>query len=369
MLMPVAEQGPGSLSDRPAAALVGRSAEIAAVRRMAGRARLVSIVGPPGVGKTAVGMAAAAAMHPGFADGAWVVPLDSLSDAQLLPHTVAVALNVPDQLSRSQVDALVDGLRERRLLLVLDNCEHLASACADLAMKLLLTRPCPGVRIVATSREPLGVPGGLTVMISPLPLRHAVTMFGQRAAQVESGFRVTAANQAMVEAICGQVDRLPLGIGLAAQQLAAGSLEELWSRLRSDRWFLRDTAGAPPRQQTLRSAIGWSHQLCTPAERLLWARLSVFAGPFRLQDAQDVCADRHLASPDVADAVGSLATRSILATDLHADGQVQYSLPGTARAYGAEMLTGLGEETDGQRRYRAWLEARPGGTGTAGGIG
>jgi predicted ATPase len=207
------------------------------------------------------------------------------------------------------------------------------------------------------------------VTISPLPLRHAVTMFGERAARVSPGFRVTAANRATVEAICGHVDRLPLGIGLAARQLAAESLEELWSRLRADRWSLRDTDDVPPRQQTLRSAIGWSHQLCTPAERLLWARLSVFTGPFRLEDAQDVCvdqflADQFLAGQDVADGVGSLATRSILAMDVRADGQIQYSLPGTVRAYGADMLIELGEEAGGWRRYRAWLEARPAGGGT-----
>src|SRR5216683_2339350 len=229
------EPGPISLSARPPGALVGRAAESAAIQRMVGRARLVTITGPPGVGKTAVGIAAAAAMRTDFADGAWLVPLDSLRDADLLPHTIADALRVPDQLTRGRLEALVDELRDRRLLLVLDTCEHLIGACAGLAMRLLLP-PCPGVRILVTSREPLSVPGGLTMTIRPLPL----------------------------------------AIELAARQLASGSLEELRSRLREDYWFLRNSGDSPPRHETLRTAIGWSHQLCSPPERLLWARLSVF---------------------------------------------------------------------------------------------
>src|SRR5216683_126520 len=269
------EPGPISLSARPPGALVGRAAESAAIQRMVGRARLVTITGPPGVGKTAVGIAAAAAMRTDFADGAWLVPLDSLRDADLLPHTIADALRVPDQLTRGRLEALVDELRDRRLLLVLDTCEHLIGACAGLAMRLLLP-PCPGVRILVTSREPLSVPGGLTMTIRPLPPHHAVTMFGERAAEAAPGFRITPDNQETVEAICRRLDRLPLAIELAARQLASGSLEELRSRLREDYWFLRNSGDSPPRHETLRTAIGWSHQLCSPPERLLWARLSVF---------------------------------------------------------------------------------------------
>ncbi len=354
------EPGPISLSARLPDGLVGRAAELAAIQRMVGRGRLVTITGPPGVGKTAVGIAAA--MRTNFADGAWLVTLDSLRDEDLLPHTIADALKVPDQLTRNRLEALVDELRDRRLLLVLDTCEHLIGACASLAMTLLLT-PCRDVRILATSRESLRVPGGLTVTISPLPLRHAVAMFGRRAAEAAPGFRITPENRETVEAICRRLDRLPLAIDLAARQLAFGSVEQLRSRLQADYWFLRNSEDSPARHESLRTAIGWSHQLCTPAERLLWARLSVFTGSFQLQDAQDVCADRHLSEQAVATAVTMLGVRSILLMDRQTDRQARFRLPTIVRAYGAGMLRRLGGDDEWQRRYRAWLQAHRSGHG------
>jgi predicted ATPase len=356
--MRAAEQGQISLSARPPGALVGRAAESAAIQRMMGRAQLVTILGPPGVGKTAAAIAAAVAMRADFADGAWLVPLDLLQDPDLLPHAIADALNVPDRLSRSRLEALVAELRDRRLLLILDTCEHLVEACANLIMRLLM-QPCPGLRIVATSREPLRVPGGLTVTLTPLSMHHAVTMFGQRAAEAAPGFRITPENRETVEAICGRLDRMPLAIDLAARQVALGSVDELRDRLQSDYWFLQNSAGSPARHETLRTAIGWSHQLCTPAERLLWARLSVFPGSFRLQDAQDVCGDTHLSGHAVAASAAMLAAKSILLVD-QTDRKAQFRMPATVRAFGAVMLRRLGEEAEWQRRYQAWLEAHRG---------
>jgi predicted ATPase len=346
------EPGPISLAGLPPGGLVGRTAESAAIQRALGRAQLVTITGLPGVGKTAVAIAAAAAMRANFADGAWLVTLDSVRDGALLAHTVGDALNVPDRLSRTRLEALVDELCDRRLLIVLDTCEHLLGACADLAVRLLLP-PCPDVRILATSREPLGVPGGLALTIRPLPLRHAATMFGQRAAEAAPGFRITPENRATVEAICRRLDRLPLAIELAARQMASGSLEQLRSRLQEDYWFLRNSGDAPARHETLRTAIGWSHQLCTPAERLLWARLSVFTGWFRLRDAQEVCADRQLSEQDVDAAAEMLAARSILLMDLRKNKDARFKVPLTIRAFGAEMLRQLGDD-EWERRYRAW---------------
>lgn len=339
---------------------MGRAAESAAIQRMLGRARLVTITGLPGVGKTAAGIAAA--VRANFAEGAWLVPLDSLHDGDMLPHAIADALGIRDGPASCRLEALVDELCGRRLLLVLDTCEHLIGACAGFATALLLT-PGRDVRLLATSREPLRVPGGLTVTIRPLPLRYAVELFGQRAAEAAPGFRISQENRETVEAICRRLDRLPLAIELAARQMASGSLEQLRSRLRAGYWFLRNAEDAPPRQETLHTAIGWSHQLCTPAERLLWARLSVFTGSFQLQDAQDVCADRHLSEQAVATAVTMLGVRSILLMDRQTDRQARFRLPTIVRAYGAGMLRRLGGDDEWQRRYRAWLQAHRSGHG------
>jgi predicted ATPase len=339
----------------PPGGLVGRAAESAATQRTLSHSRLVTITGLPGVGKTAVGIAAAAAVSTNFADGAWLVPLDSLRDGDLLPDTVADVLKVPGRRTGSRLDALLDELRGRCLLIVLDTCEHVLGACAELARKLLLL-PCRDVRILATSREPLRAPGGLTVTVGPLPLRHAVTVFGRRAAEAAPGFQITPDNRATVEAICWRLDRLPLAIELAARQLASGSLEELRSRLEEGHWFLRNTAGVPARHKTLRAVIGWSYRLCTPAERLLWARLSVFTGSFQLRDAQDVCADRHLPEQAIDANVAMLATRSVLRVDLHTGRRTRFRMPATIRAYGAGMLPP--DDHEWERRYQAWQARR-----------
>jgi predicted ATPase len=324
---------------------------------MLGRARLVTITGLPGVGKTAAGLAAA--VRADFAGGAWLVTLDSLHDGDMLPHTIAGALGIRDGPASCRLEALVDELSGRRLLLVLDTCEHLIGACAGFATALLLT-PGRDLRILATSRESLRVPGGLTVTIRPLPLRYATELFGKRAAEAAPGFRITQENRGTVEAVCRRLDRLPLAIELAARQMASGSLEQLHSRLQAGYGFLRNAEDAPPRHESLHTAIGWSHQLCSPAERLLWARLSVFGGPFRQQDALDVCADTYLPRAAVATAVAMLAARSILVTGQDGNKQTWYQLPATVRAYGAGMLRRLGDSGEWERRHQAWRAAQRG---------
>ena len=355
--MPDHEQGPVSLSGLPSGGLVGRAAESAAIQRTLGRARLVTITGPPGVGKTAVGIATAARLSPGFADGAWLVKLDSLRDGRLLPNTIANVLKLPGGCTGSRLDALVDDLCDRHLLLVLDTCEHLTGACAELAMRLLLT-PDRGTRILATSRQPLGVPGGLTAAIGPLPLRDAVTVFGRRAAEAAPRFRVTPQNEAVVAAICRRLDQLPLAIELAARQLAVGSLERLRSRLEEDYWFLRNSGDVPPRHESLRAAIGWSYQLCQPTEQLLWARLSVFSGSFKLGDAQDVCSDKKLSEEVIDVAVTMLAARSIVRIESRTGRQPRFRLPTIVRAYGAAMLPPSDDEWE--RRYQDWQAGHQG---------
>jgi predicted ATPase len=352
-------QEPGRISVPaiPRGGVVGRTAESAAIRRALDRARLVSVTGLPGVGKTAVSLAAAAAVRTSFADGAWLAPLDSVADGDGLAGAIAAALGEPLRPGRDPVRALVGRLRDRRLLLVLDTCEHLTGACSELVTRLLLM-PGRDIRILATGREALMAPGGLTVTVRPLPLRFAVTLFGRRAAEVLPDFRITQENRAVVQEICLRLDRLPLAIELAARQVANGSLEQLEGRLKADYWFLRNPAGdGPARHESLRAAIGWSYRQCTPAERALWARLSVFAGSFRLRDAQDVCAGECLHEQAIGTAVTMLVTRSVLLTEVQTGREIQFRLPATLRAYGAAVLA---EEGDGQweRRYRAWQADR-----------
>jgi predicted ATPase len=341
----------------PGDALLGRAAEAAAIGRALDGARLVTVTGLPGVGKTAVSLAAASAAAGNFADGRVLLRLDGLRDETLLPHTVGAALRLHDEFTRSRLDVLVDQLRDRHLLLVLDTCEHLLGACAALVSALL--PPCPKMQVLATSREPLRVPGEATVAIRPLRLAEAVELFGQRAAQ--AGVEFAPQHRAAVASACVQLDKLPLAIELAAAELGQApaapgdQLAELRARLEAGDDIGRG-AGEPGRHRTLRAAIGWSHELCTPSERLLWARLSVFTGPFRPEDAQDVCADAGLPDESVAAGLSLLAERSVLL----AGGGRRFLLPATLRAYGAQMLRRLGQDEEFAARHRSWQDRRQG---------
>ena len=195
---------------------MGRAAEVAAVRRLLGGARLVTVTGLPGVGKTAVGLTAASAAASGFADGSLLLPLDALRDEALLPHTIAAALQLPDDFTRGCLPVLAEQLRDRHLLLILDTCEHLLGACAGLVAALLPA--CPKLQVLATSREPLRVPGEATVAVRPLRLADAVELFGRHAAR--AGAVLAPEQRAAVASVCVQLDKLPLAIELAAAQLA-----------------------------------------------------------------------------------------------------------------------------------------------------
>ncbi len=384
---------PGSSDPLDPAGLVGRAAEAAAIRRMLDGARLVTVTGLPGVGKTAVSLAAARAAAAGFAEGSLLLRLDTLRDESLLPHSIAAALRLPDQYTRSRLDVLVDQLRDRHLLLILDTCEHLLGACAALVAELL--PPCPKMQVLATSREPLRVPGEATVAVRPLRLADAVELFGRRA--VQAGAELAPQNRAAVASICVQLDKLPLAIELAAAELArlgrdrppAAALAKLLARLEAGHAGLDGTgpgstgpgstrgdgtgpgatradatragdpdSGEPGRHRTLRAAIGWSHELCTPSERLLWARLSVFTGPFGLRDATDVCVGDGLPGEAVAAGLCLLAERSVLLADRLADGGARFVLPVTLRAYGGQMLRRLGQDEEFTARHKRWQDDR-----------
>ncbi len=364
------------MSGEPPGALIGRAAEAAAIRHTLDGARLVTVTGPPGVGKTAVSLAAARAAARSFADGSLLLRLDALRDEALLPHTIAAALRLPDEFTRSRLEVLIDQLRDRHVLLILDTCEHLLGACAALVAALL--RPCPKMQVLATSREPLRVPGEATVAVRPLRLTDAVELFGQRAAQAGAG--IAPQNRAAVASICVQLDKLPLAIELAAGELGrlspggppTAALAGLLARLEAAGDLPRGPGypqqdqpqhgqpqqDQPERHRTLRAAIGWSHELCTPSERLLWARLSVFSGPFGPRDAQDVCASSELPDEAVAAGLSLLTERSVLLADRTDGGDARFLLPITLRAYGREMLRRLGQDDQFAARHQRWQDGR-----------
>jgi predicted ATPase len=361
--------GPDGLAGTPDPGLVGRAAEVDAVRRMLGEAQLVTVTGLPGVGKTAVGLAAATAAASGFADGSLLLRLDALRDETLLPHTIAAALQLPDDFTRGSLPVLAEQLGDRHLLLVLDTCEHLLGACASLIAALLPA--CPKLQVLATSREPLRVPGEATAAVRPLRLADAVDLFGRRAAR--AGAVIAPEHRATVASICVQLDKLPLAIELATDQLAEQQPGESAQPLAQQplaqwlSWLLAQLEaghdvprgnGEPGRHRTLRAAIGWSHELCTPSERLLWARLSVFTRRFSRADARDVCGGDQLPGETVAACLSLLAERSVLLASRAPDGSTSYLLPATLQAYGRRMLRRLGQEEEFTARYQRWQDGR-----------
>ena len=347
---------------------VGRRGELAEVRRLLAGSRLVTLTGVGGVGKTRLALRAAAGLRRAFRDGVWLVRLDQLRDEALVAQAVAGALGLRDRAGYAPAAALAEYLAGRQLLLVLDNCEHLVDAVAKLAD--LLLRAAAGLRVVATSREALTIDGEMVLPVPPLPVPEAgqplaaaelgvfpaVRLFAERAAQVVPGFAVTEANAAAVAGICRRLEGLPLAIELAAARLPVLSPEQIDARLGDHLGLLtRGGRTRPARQQTLRASIEWSYELCSRAERLLWARLSVFAGGFELDAAEGVCADHRLPAEQVLDLLAALAGKSILTVG-HREGVARYQLPEPLREFGQERLQESGEYTALRRRHRDWHE-------------
>jgi predicted ATPase/DNA-binding CsgD family transcriptional regulator len=328
---------------------VGRRHEVGEVKRLLSTSRLVTLTGPGGVGKTRLAIEVSRAVQRAFPDGVVLVELDQLRDAELVANSVALAVGMREA-GRTSLEMLISYLSERRLLLVLDNSEHLVDAVAELSSALL--QNCPELRILATSREWLGVVGEAVMPVPPLDGSEAVTLFGQRAASVRLGFTVNPANGDVVAEICQRLDGLPLAIELAAARVRALSEKDILARLLDQ--SQSPAAGRrllPARQQTLRSCIEWSHGLCTDREKLLWARLSVFAGGFELDAVEDVCSGDGLAAEDVLNTVSSLLDKSILVAEQDGD-VMRYRMLETIREFGVEQLEKTGEHAGLLRRHR-----------------
>ncbi|MEV7287728.1 LuxR C-terminal-related transcriptional regulator [Streptomyces sp. NPDC093252] len=326
---------------------VGRGAELAQLRTALEQSRLVTLVGPGGVGKSRTALRAAGAAAPRYPDGVRLVELSALRDPELIPATLAGVLELPEQPGMTPLDAVVEHLRGRRLLLVLDTCEHLVDACAMLTDILL--REAGGLTVLATSRQPLDVPGEHCIPLAPLAREDAADLFVQRAAAVTAGFAGTGADRERTLALVDRLDGIPLALELAAVRLRAVPLAELIARL--DRRFEVLTGGRRTRltrHQTLRTAIDWSHDLCTPEERLLWARLTVFAGSFELSAAERVCADAELGAEQVVEALIGLVDKSVVQR-IGEDGG-RYRLLDTIREYGAGRLERVPDAGRGVRR-------------------
>ncbi|MFJ3804349.1 ATP-binding protein [Streptomyces sp. NPDC090088] len=316
---------------------------------------MVTLAGPGGVGKTRLALEVAAASAKAFPDGAWLVDLASVQMPEAVAGVAANVLGVPDLGTRPVLEQLAGYLAERRMLVVLDNCEHLADACAKLVMNLLAA--APELHILATSRHTLDITGEHIFIVPPLSPEDAIGLLEDRGSAVRSGFEVSKGNWAVVARLCADLDGLPLAIELAASRLRTLTLEQVAERL-EDRFGLL-TSGSPialPHQRTLRGAIGWSYELCSPTERLLWNRLSVFAGGFNLDAAEGVCVGEGIGKREVLDLLDRLVSQSVVLT-LETEGLSRYRLLETIRQYGREQLAESGDEERLLLRHRDFFLA------------
>jgi len=370
-----------------ATSFIGRRRELAEVRKKLSAARLVSLVGPGGVGKTRLAIRIAAELARGFRDGAWLVELADVRDPALVSNAAMAALDLRDQAFTEPRVLLLSYLKDKELLLLVDNCEHLLGSAAQVVTEVM--RDAPSVRVIATSREPLAIAGEHVVPVPPLELPSAraaeslaqlgqnesVMLFTERAAAASGTFELSGANQVAVADLCRRLDGLPLAIELAAVRTRVLTAEQIRDRL-NDRFGLLTGGGraALPRHQTLRTTIDWSYDLLAVAERTLLRRLCVFSGRFTLEDVEAVCTSDDVPVADALDLLTSLVDKSLVMKE-DQQGVACYRLHETMREYSALKLREASEEvvvgercTDyywsrcqqdrGEARYRLadWLE-------------
>ena len=381
---PAAAFTPTRTPDRPLGNLplertsfVGREAEVAEIERLLPERQLLTLCGPGGAGKTRLALAAARYLVEGFDDGVWWIELAPVSDPGLVPRVAASALGAPEAPDRSPTEDLVEHLRARKTLLVLDNCEHLIEACADLADALL--GACPDLRLLATSREPLRVAGETNFVVPSLSLPdpgrlpstedladyEAVRLFVERAGEADTGFGLTEANAAAVALLCDKLDGIPLAIELAAARTRVLTVEQISEKLQDPLGLLTmGSRTAAARHRTLRATLGWSYDLLEEAERALLRRLSVFVGGFALEAAEAVGTGSAGEAKDVLDLLSQLVDKSLVAAEADAGGALRYGMLEPVRQYALERLVEAGEDGDTRCRHATYFlalaeEARP----------
>ena len=353
-----------------ATSFVGRRRELAEIRKKLTTARVVSLVGPGGVGKTRLAIRAAADLGRGFSDGAWLVELADLHDEALVTNAVVAALDLRDQAATTPLQVLAANLQDKQLLLVVDNCEHLLDATAQLVAGII--RTSPGVRVLTTSREPLQVSGEYVVPVPPLELpepdgtgplsllrqNEAVMLFAERAAAASGTFELTTLNQAAVVQVCRRLDGLPLAIELAAVRTRALTVEQIVGLL-DDRFALLTGGGreALPRHQTLQATIDWSYELLTTGEQTLLRRLCVFAGSLTADDAESVCAFDQRFAAEMPDMLASLMDKSLVMREDFRQ-RVGYRLHETMREYASLKLREANEQDLVEERCLEYYRTR-----------
>jgi predicted ATPase/DNA-binding CsgD family transcriptional regulator len=344
---------------------VGRDTQLAELGREFGVSRLLTLVGPGGVGKTRLALAAGEAAASVYRNGVAFVDLASSTDPRLVVQTIAAALGLHEQHSQPLREALIGWMQPKHLLLVLDNCEHLVQECAELVADLL--QRVPELWILATSREPLGVAGETLWRVPPLNVPdlqqlptleslgeiEAVRLFVSRARAVEATFRLTDSNAPAVAGICVQLDGIPLAIELAAARVPLLTPRELSTRLAEPLQVLtRNSRIAPARHQTLRATLDWSYELLSATEQQLFARLSVFVGTWPLEAAEAICAGDGIAREQVLDLLGQLVDKSLVTVS--GDDTTRYRLLEPVRQYAAEWLNKTGDPVPMRDRHRGW---------------
>jgi predicted ATPase/class 3 adenylate cyclase/DNA-binding XRE family transcriptional regulator len=335
---------------------IGREREIEEIRQLLTSARLITLTGAGGTGKTRLAIEVARTIGDQYPDGVWVVDFAVLPEPSLIWQSIASILAVREEPNRSLTQTLIDFLRSKKLLLLFDNCEHLISACAQVVGSLL--QACPQLQILATSREPLGIPGenqyyvptlttpqiDAEMFLEELNRTEAVRVFIDRAAMVRPTFKLTKANALAVAQVCRRLDGIPLAIELAAARVKGLSVEQIAERL-SDRFSLLNTGNrtALQRHQTLRATIDWSYNLLSEKERILLARLSVFAGGWTLESATEVCLVVQIEERDVLNLLLNLSDKSLVISEEQI-GETRYRFLETIREYALEKLAESGEE-------------------------
>ncbi len=370
---------------RAATRFIGRERQIADVTERLARDPLVTLAGPGGIGKSRLALAVASAALEAYPDGVWLAELAALSDPTLVLRTVAVAVGVPSAPGLETFDALRESLRDKRVLLLLDNCEHLVDACAELVERLV--RGCPRLSVLTTSREPLGIAGEAVWQVPPLSAPdaamgaeealacEAVRMFADRAALSRAGFSVTESVVPAVAALCRRLEGIPLALELAAARAKVLSVEQILAKLEEPlRLLTGGSRTSPPRQQTLRATLDWSYDLLTEDERSLLRRLATFAGGWTLSAADAVVgswptidSDEPRPSPspapgnrqpatDLLDLLSRLVDKSLVIA--HDRGrEARFRMLETIREYGLERLLQSGEGHEARRRHAAYFLA------------